>query len=115
MIKLRNIFSSLFNRRPIKDEDKKEEVEKKDDNARCKVVIVSCSRDFFWYDRLIKEMMLRMSKGKFDEDTPEGIASRTFEVELFESDVLGEVYRTIEDVAGPGCKGFICKQDTKLA
>lgn len=90
-------------------------MEDEEENIRCKVVIVSCDRNFVWYERLIREKMERMSKDKLSEDTPEGIAARTFEVELVDDDVYGEVYRTIEDVAGPGCKGFILKRDTRLS
>ncbi len=65
------------------------------------VIIERCSKDFWWYERFVKN--------RKDMDTPESIAERTFEVELMDDCIT---YRTVDDVCGPGVKGFILPEDT---
>jgi hypothetical protein len=66
-----------------------------------KVIIIKSTNPFSWYEKLVKKI----------DDTPEGIASRTFDVEVG-IDEENKFFRTKEDVAGPGVKGFINIEDT---
>lgn len=64
-----------------------------------KVTIIKSTNPFSWYEKLVKKL----------DETPEGVASRTFDVEV---GVDEKFFRTKEDVAGPGVKGFIHPEDT---